>query len=213
MFKHRFIGLLGILLLLQTIATAQENRSLLRNGNKLYKEGKFADAEVSYRKALEKNSAVTEQYNLGDALYKQGKFAEAAEQYKNVLTKKLDKVTAAKAFHNLGNTLMQDKKYEESVEAYKHALKANPNDGETKYNLAYAKTMLQHKKDQENENPDNVTPSEFANKLKKQAEALCVERKYSEAYELMTNGLKKDPTVRAFSTFIGRIKKIDKING
>ncbi|HAV54019.1 MAG TPA: hypothetical protein DCX41_03680, partial [Aequorivita sp.] len=42
-----------------------------------------------------------------------------------------------------GNTYMNEKKYTEAVEAYKNALRNNPNDDETRYNLALAKDMLE----------------------------------------------------------------------
>jgi hypothetical protein len=38
---------------------------------------------------------------------------------------------------------MNEKKYTEAVEAYKNALRNNPNDDETRYNLALAKDMLE----------------------------------------------------------------------
>ena len=44
-----------------------------------------------------------------------------------------------KAFHNIGNILMQKEKCKEAVEAYKNALRNNPTDEETRYNLAVAK--------------------------------------------------------------------------
>ena len=48
-----------------------------------------------------------------------------------------------KAYHNLGNTFMNDKKYQEAVESYKEALRNNPKDDETRYNLALAKDLLE----------------------------------------------------------------------
>ena len=39
------------------------------------------------------------------------------------------------------------------------------------------------------------------------------ERRYKEAYQLMMDGLKKDPTVAAFQDFIKRIKDVVYILG
>src|SRR5690606_35405368 len=51
-----------------------------------------------------------------------------------------------KAFHNKGNAFFQQKKYPEAIEAYKDALRNNPGDEETRYNLALAKKMWEQEK-------------------------------------------------------------------
>jgi len=133
---------------------AQEESVNVRNGNKLYKSEKYVDAEVAYRKGLQKNPKSFEgTYNLGNALFKQGKYPEALEQYKNALAMQpKDKSKLAAAFHNAGNALLSDKKIQESIDAYKMALKANPKDDETRYNLAYAQMLL--KKQQQDKDKD-----------------------------------------------------------
>lgn len=137
-----------------TPLVAQEESANVREGNKLYKSDKFVDAEVAYRKGLQKNPKSFEgTYNLGNALFKQGKYPEALEQYKNALAMQpKDKSKLAAAFHNAGNALLSDKKIQESIDAYKMALKANPKDDETRYNLAYAQMLL--KKQQQNKDND-----------------------------------------------------------
>ena len=49
---------------------AQSERKMTRNGNTNYESGNFIDAEINYKKALEKNSDLLEaQFNLGDATW------------------------------------------------------------------------------------------------------------------------------------------------
>ena len=43
---------------------------------------------------------------------------------------------------------LQDKKYEESINAFKQSLKLNPKDNDTRYNLAYAQSMLRQQQQQ-----------------------------------------------------------------
>src|SRR5690606_38931619 len=81
-------------------------------------------------------------YNLGTAYYEKDKNAEAMLRFKQAATTATEKSEKHKAFHNLGNTYMNEKKYTEAVEAYKNALRNNPNDDETRYNLALAKDLL-----------------------------------------------------------------------
>ena len=60
-------------------AFAQNERSLIRDGNKQYQQKKFSDAELNYRKGMEKNDHSYEaNYNLGNALYRQDKLEEAS---------------------------------------------------------------------------------------------------------------------------------------
>ncbi|MDH7605771.1 MAG: tetratricopeptide repeat protein [Melioribacter sp.] len=142
-------------LILITTVNAQSHRSLINDGVDLYKEGKFADAEVNFKKGLEKKPDLFQgHFNLGDAYYKQGRYDEAIQSYKNALSFTEDKLNKAKVFHNIGNALLKSQKYQESIEAYKNALKLNPDDVETKYNLSYALNMLKQKQNQNQKNQD-----------------------------------------------------------
>ena len=111
-------------LIISFSAFGQEEKKHIREGNKLYEEGKFDEAENSYNTALQKNNqSVKAEYNLGDALYKQKKFAEAAQQFQKVAEHTSDDKVKANAYHNIGNSLLQAEKYDESIKAYKEALK------------------------------------------------------------------------------------------
>jgi Ca-activated chloride channel family protein len=146
---------LWLLLFSSTLLSAQDDRQLTRAGNKDFAKEKYAEAEVNYRKALEKKNNMPEAtFNLGDALYKQQRYEEAAKQFQLSAQTNQDKKVKAKAYHNLGNTYMEEKKYEEAVAAYKKALKENPKDADTKYNLAYANEMLRQKNQDKDKNKD-----------------------------------------------------------
>jgi tetratricopeptide (TPR) repeat protein len=124
-------------------------RSLLRDGNRQYKDKQYNEAEVNYRKALEKNKQLKEgQFNLGDALYKQGRYEEAEKQFR-ISAEKSTGISRAQAYHNLGNTLLKQKRIEDSIQSYKDALKLNPQDQDTKYNLEFARRLLQQQKQQQ----------------------------------------------------------------
>ncbi len=139
-----------LILAVRGVSPAQSDRSLIRDGNRMYKQQKFTDAEVNYRKALEQ-SRTSEQgiFNLGDALYKQNKYEEAAQQYLKSLEQAHDPGVKSQAYHNLGNALLKSQKIPESIASYEEALKLRPNDVDTKYNLAYAKMLLQKQQQQQ----------------------------------------------------------------
>jgi len=146
-----------ILFIFCFVSNAQNERPLVREGNKLYKEKKFSDAEVSYKKSLNVNKESRYgQFNLGNAYYKQGKFDDAIKQFTPLGTdKKFDKVVQSNAYHNIGNSYLQTKKYEESIAAFKNSLKLNPHDSDTRYNLAYAQAMLQKQQQQQKKDKNN----------------------------------------------------------
>ena len=136
----------------------QDFRSLVREGNRQYNAEKAADAEKSYRRALdvdEKSNTAT--FNLGDALYRQQKYEEAGKEFEKVASVTTDKTDKARAYHNLGNSYLKQQKLKESIEAYKQALRNNPNDMDTKYNLSYALNLLkeQEQQPQDQDNQDN----------------------------------------------------------
>ena len=134
----------------------QDFRSLVREGNRQYNAEKAVDAETSYRKALdvdEKSNLAN--FNLGNSLYRQQKFEEAGKEFEKVASGTPDKMDKARAYHNLGNSYLQQKKLNESINAYKQALRNNPNDADTKYNLSYALNLLKQQEQQEQQNQDN----------------------------------------------------------
>ncbi|GHT64293.1 hypothetical protein FACS189451_11810 [Bacteroidia bacterium] len=153
--KFFLVSLSFIFVLSLPAFSQKEVRKELRKGNNDYKKEKYTEAEIAYRKALEMNARSTDAaYNLGNALYKQSKFPEAMQQYEAALSREKDRGMAAADFHNVGNIFMSNKEYQKSVEAYKKALRLNPNDDETRYNLALAQKMLENQQQNQDKNKD-----------------------------------------------------------
>jgi len=124
---------------------AQADKKEVRLGNRAFKEGNMAQAEIDYRRALaEDSTSVFARYNLGNVLYKRQSSEEAGKIVQPALDS-LDNVDIkSAAFHNLGNYALDEKKYKEAIDFYKDALRLNPGDYETKSNLAYAQKMLKN---------------------------------------------------------------------
>lgn len=164
--------------LITLISFAQGERKHIREGNKQYEKNKYDDAAISYRKSLEENARSYEgAFNLGAVSYKQNKYEDAVNQYELLTHQESDKNITAMAYHNLGNSLLQSKRYEESIKAYKNALRNNPSDLDTKYNLAYAQAKLkqeqeqeqqQQQQDQENKQQDQKQQGEDKSQQKEQ---------------------------------------------
>lgn len=155
---------ISLLITLTISGFAQNERKFIRNGNDLFMEAvkdttqvdtvKFSNAETEYRKALNKRPTDAKwNFNLADALYKQQRFDEAAGKFEELEQKLETPEEKARALHNLGNSQLMQQKLDESIESYKKALRKNPSDLDTKYNLAYAQN-LKKQQEQQQQNQD-----------------------------------------------------------
>ncbi|MCI6473577.1 MAG: tetratricopeptide repeat protein [Bacteroidales bacterium] len=148
--------LLIMLLLAFQDATAQTDRKLIRQGNRQFRNQHYEEAEATYRKASAANAQNPEaQYNLGCALMAQQKDSMAMKCFQNSAQLHTDKQRKAQAYHNMGVILQQKKQFGEAAEAYKAALRNNPKDNETRYNLALClKQMKNQPKQNQNQKKD-----------------------------------------------------------
>lgn len=106
-------------------------------GNTIVEES-FVEAEKNYRMALsEMPSNRKGAYNLANAYYTAELYDEALARL-NSVAKDGSKPEKHRAYHNIGNVLMQNKQCKKAVEAFKNALRNNPSDDESRYNLALA---------------------------------------------------------------------------
>jgi Ca-activated chloride channel homolog len=137
-------------LLCVTLVYSQTQNSLLRKGNKLYKQGEFDKSLSEYQKAVQidpENPLAN--FNYGNALFRKEKWEDAEKNFQNVIDRSKDDVIRQQAFYNKGVALTKQKKLEESIEAYKNALRMNYNDEDARINLQ--KALLELKKKNESQ--------------------------------------------------------------
>ena len=147
--------MLGFMFVSVAVYGQKTERDYLRSGNKLYKDSTFVKAEVDYRKALELEPKSTDaMYNLGNALLMQQKAKEAMEQFEAASRVEKDKAKLAQIYHNMGVILQSSKQLPQCIEAYKQALRNNPKDDETRYNLALAQKQLKDQQQQQDQNQE-----------------------------------------------------------
>lgn len=163
-----------IYLLLTALATGawaqkSEVRKLLRGGNREYRKEHYDEATTRYRKALSSDStSIAGQYNLGNSLYRKGQkgnsvekapsFDEAAKHYSAAIANpKISDKQRSRAYHNRGNCRVQQGKadqekaqelFGQAVQDYQEALKLDPKNEDTKYNLSLAKKLLRQQQQQ-----------------------------------------------------------------
>ena len=139
-------------------ASAQNDRDYIRQGNKQFRSGKYAEAEVNYRKALERNAKNPQAFfNLGNALLAQKKDSAAIEQFQQAAKIETSPKRRSYAYHNIGVICQGHQMFGEAIGAYKEALRNNPDDDETRYNLELCKRQQkqQQNNQQNQQNQDN----------------------------------------------------------
>ncbi|OFX29389.1 MAG: hypothetical protein A2X08_12220 [Bacteroidetes bacterium GWA2_32_17] len=162
-------NILFCLLIITIYSFSQVDKKQIREGNKYYNNKKFRESEVAYQKALKKDpKSYKAIFNLGDALYKQDKFDDATKQFTEMTSKVNDKENSSKVYHNLGNSYLLQNKLDESINAYKNALRNNPKDMETKYNLAYAQSMKKKQEQQQKQDNKNQQQNQQQQQQKQQ---------------------------------------------
>jgi tetratricopeptide (TPR) repeat protein len=154
-----------ISLCITSLLFAQQESGDVRRGNKQYNDSNYTEAEVHYRRALDKNQQSFEGYfNLGDALFRQEKYPEALEQYTKAerclnandkLRKEELQKRLAATYHNMGNALYAQQQYDKAVGAYQQSLRNNPKDNDTRYNLVKAMHQLQQQQQNQQQQQQN----------------------------------------------------------
>ncbi len=151
----------NILLLALVFATCvnaqQTDRDCIRQGNRYFLLGEMDKAVTFYQKAIEKKPSVEAYFNLGCA----SSDSTTLDAYLNAEALSFDNPRKrAMNFHNMGwvwymyalqkmrsNDSNTSKYFENAVNNYKSALRCNPSDNETRYNLAMAQWMLKKSKE------------------------------------------------------------------
>lgn len=146
-------------------AGAQTDRNLIRQGNRAFKSQKWAVAETQYRKAISKNQKNPQAiYNLGCALMAQQKDSMAIQQFTNAAQLETNRLRRAASYHNMGVIMQNHREYAQAIEYYKMALRCNPQDNETRYNLALCKKLLKNNPQNKDKNKDNKDKNKDKNK-------------------------------------------------
>ncbi len=154
----RTLGLLITLFLLQASASLAQKDPAHRSAI----AGNEAFAKAEYKKALEHFEKAEEEgmqdlrlrFNKGNTLFRLEKYADAATAFEGIARSAEEERLRANAYNNLGNAQMKAGKLEKSIEAYENALRIDPMDEETRYNLALAKKLQKEKEKQDEKKKD-----------------------------------------------------------
>lgn len=173
----RYMLVLSMLLSVALTASAQIDRHDVRAGNRKFRKDNWKEADISYRKALVKDStSVAANYNLANTLYRQENYEEAEKLMKKIGDNASASANAADYWYNTGDIAIAKKDWQGAVNAFKEALLKNPSDMDAKENYIYAKKMLENQQknggngdgqdnqDQNNQNQDQNQNGQDQNK-------------------------------------------------
>ena len=145
--SFRYILVVSMLLSVALTASAQVDRHDVRAGNRKFRKDNWKEADISYRKALVKDStSVAANYNLANTLYRQENYEEAEKLMKKIGDNASASANAADYWYNTGDIAIAKKDWQGAVNAFKEALLKNPSDMDAKENYIYAKKMLENQK-------------------------------------------------------------------
>lgn len=151
--KATILLLFGILTMVSCAGNSE--RDFIRRGNRYFRAAKndttaLDNAVTEYKKALAADStSARAHFNEGNALLYQGKDSIAFTEFKKAQSLEQNQLRLSHINHNMGVVLQASKQFGPAIECYKEALRNNPDDDESRYNLALCQHQL---KNDENEN-------------------------------------------------------------
>ena len=141
--------------------TTKRERNHMKEGKSLFDKQRYAEAEVSFKKALGENpDNARAQFNLASSYLKQR--GEDLANKGDSLVRQADAIFAQTAanpdrevaelsFYDRGNIAYKGEDYAAAIEMYKNTLRRNPENNQARENLRLA----QLKKQEQDQNKDN----------------------------------------------------------
>lgn len=149
--------------IISSVTFSQDWRDSLNVARASYKKGEFDKAYRYYESAQKK---APEGIDLSDEMaqsaYKAREFEKAEKIYQQSASVKKNKTAKARSYHNLGNSRMKKKDYQGAIDSYKEALRNDPKNEKTRYNLSEAIRRLkeEQQKQQEQQKDQNKDQKE-----------------------------------------------------
>lgn len=138
------------------VAFGSSPASRNKEGNRLFQQGKYQDAEKAYVDAqLEAPGRPELLYNLGNTLIKQKKYEPAIQSLRQAAGK-AGRGLQASSWYNLGNAFYESGNLQDAAQAFVQALRINPSDRDAKHNLELTlRRMKEQKQDGSGKNSKN----------------------------------------------------------
>ena len=184
-------------------ATAQTAEwQLMHRGNAAFRAHNYDAAATLYREALHHNPhSARALFNLGDTYLAKGDARAADSLYLEASRLEQNAQVKSMAFHNRGyirqkmalaDRQRQQQLLRDAIEQYKQALRLNPRDNDTRYNLALCQKQLKdsqqsqqqqkEKKDKQQPQPQQKQPQQQQEQTQQQPQPSKSDREQNERY-------------------------------
>jgi len=208
------VRLLVLLLALPSCLTAPFQAGVQdgRRGNALEIQGDFEGAEAAYIAGLARDEVPPDVqarlwHNVALMRARTDRLAEADSAFTRALELAAAPSARARIAYDAGTAQLSGDDARRAVAHLRRALLLRPDNVDARRNIEIALRRIQPPPEQ----PEKPDPSDFAKRLKEQADALIDQQQYRDALDLMEDGRVRDSTVAAFDEFIGRLSGVVQI--
>ena len=171
---------------------SQNKVELLNKGIEMYEQENYEEAEYYFKQAVEKdNQYYKGNLNTAHSLFRQAinllklgdtlglKKLEEAEMFYKTSSQLTEKDNQkAESFYNEGNSQLLSEKLDQAIESYKKSLRLQPENYNTKHNLALAQS-LKKKQEKKEENKEEEDKEEEEKEQKEKEEQKPQEQELS----------------------------------
>jgi len=155
-----------------SLAWGQNWRDSLSAAHSAYAEGNYNEAHEKFISAQQlAPEGVDLSKDIGTSAYRKGDYESAEKAFSSAVNKSESPADRARKWHNIGNAQMKQKNYSKAVDSYKQALRENPADENTRYNLSEAKRRLQKEKEEQQKEQNNQENQDNQDKQDQQGQS------------------------------------------
>jgi len=199
---------------------ADKNRAIDR-AERAYKSSDFENSIRGHLLLISDYDLHTPEtnFNLGLSYQLNGQEAEAQRTYAELVHSSNRKIGSYAANQN-GTISAREDKYEEALQSFRRALINNPDNEVARYNYEMLARWLEKNKDeqdqdqeQDQDGEDELQPSNYAKRMKAQADQMVDRFNFAEALNIMNQAMEIDETVSYYQEFINNLIDVNEISG
>ena len=156
-------------------------------------------------------------FNLALSYQNNGQEEEAKKTYEEII-RTGNKTLGSFASNQIGVLQGRENNHKDALAYFKTALILNPDNDVARYNYELLSRWLEEneedseKEEKDQEDEDKVEPSNYAKRMKAQADEFVDQFRFDEALETMQRALEIDETVSYYQNFIQYLTDVNEIN-
>ncbi|WP_114751228.1 hypothetical protein [Pleomorphovibrio marinus] len=194
-----------------------ERNKALREAERAFKTADFENS-VRQHLALSTEFGMDDpalRFNLALSYQNNGQEEEAGKNYETLIRSRDSKI-ASFAANQSGVLAGNDREYKQALNYFKTSLIRNPDNEVARYNYELLSRWLEENEDEqeqdESEDQDKMEPSNYAKRMKAQADAMVDQFRFEQALDIMNRALEIDETVAYYEGFINHLNDVKEIN-